>query len=366
MNNQKIYIILCIILFLHITQSFSQDSVYCKGTKFFYNIDDALKNPAKVKCIGINDYDFNLFFQNIKKFDSLVFLMISLDSLTYIPDKIKELKNLEYLMLSIVRFDNSFTSLHELKNLRKIHLTIYKGKSIPKSFLELKNLEILYIDAPNIKNIEINFEGLNSLKALNIYAYKLKNINFFNTQYAKLKRLSLTGVKIKHLPSEITTIASLQSLECFYLRKLNSKIFNDIPHGELSNLKHIGMSFCNLKNIPFELLNLNKNITLLNLTGNDIELIPQDLIEFNNIDSLILRRSKIKFIQEGIFNHLPNLRVIHLEENQLKSIPVNDFKHIDEVHLYYNDFDEKYKEELRTILKDSKIYFTPPDIILHR
>jgi Leucine-rich repeat (LRR) protein len=124
-------------------------------------------------------------------------------------------------------------------------------------------------------------------------------------------------------------------------------------------------------NIGLEVIETNtfknwKSLKMLTITDNLIkhfEWIPKST-ELWNLD---LRRNKIKTIPKNLHELLPNLRVLKLDDNNLRYIPYDAIKNLKEfsfegiiIRLYLNNiFSMKFIQELKFIQIGSKNSITP-------
>ena len=187
----------------------SSQEMKVKNEKEFTNVEDALKNPAKVVRLNLSNQVFKLSDADWSKFINLEYLSLKNDHLTEIPLGITNLNKLTTLDLS----GNDF-------------------KILPTEFEKLTNLNELYL------NDEIN---INLPQSLSILA-KLPN----------LKTLHLENDNLKKLPSEILSIRNLENLY------LNHNKFKQIPQIQtLDHLKYLDLNDNNINPKLQDMKNLN-------------------------------------------------------------------------------------------------------------
>jgi len=174
-----------------------------------------------------------IFLNNLKKCENLIYLKIDSEELEYIPDN---LNNLEDLII------NNGPKIKEIpKNLPKLrHLQIFFNfedniKEIPKS---LKNLKVLDLfDTLNKIEIPETVENLTLMICPNIEIDNLLN----------LKHLFINDPDLKEIPKSLTNLT--------YLHIDMSNNLKEIPE-TLTNLKELCIRGCNNITIPNKIRNL--------------------------------------------------------------------------------------------------------------
>ncbi|MFX1444591.1 MAG: leucine-rich repeat domain-containing protein [Promethearchaeota archaeon] len=105
-------------------------------------------------------------------------------------------------------------------------------------------------------------------------------------------------------------------------------------------IKHLVLVSLELNRFIDEILEL-KDLTVLDISGNQIDIIPQDISKFKNLKALILERNKLEFLPESI-NQLENLQYLDLSYNNLKKIPesIGNLKALKKLNLMYNNLND--------------------------
>ena len=89
--------------------------------------------------------------------------------------------------------------------------------------------------------------------------------------------------------------------------------------GELFDSTYIKISE-NLSVFPEELYRYSDTLEVLDLSGNALDLLPNDFIRFSNLRILFLSNNKFEILP-SILGALPNLDIIGFKANQIKDVP---------------------------------------------
>ena len=99
---------------------------------------------------------------------------------------------------------------------------------------------------------------------------------------------------------------------------------SDSLWARFTNLEYLSLKNDHLKRIPAG-IGLLKNLKVLDLSGNDFEILPLSFGKLKNLQELYLNDDKNfqfnKSIQ--ILSKLPNLKSLHVDNDNLKKIPQN-------------------------------------------
>ena len=202
---------------------------------------------------------------------------------------------------------------------------IYNGpKEIGASVAKLTKLVKLHICTSRITTLSEAIGDVETLQHLWLHENAL--LESIPASVSKLSNLvKLEIVKCPHLKS-LPNLAGLDSL-----RVLNAGdcAIERIPEsiGELSSLHDLHMPRNNLSRLPGA---LPPTLTLLNLSGNNIEEIESHQIEhLVHLKELRLTGNKLKGIP-GTIGRLARLTSLHLDDNLLESVPpeVAHLKHL--------------------------------------
>lgn len=211
-----------------------------------------LKELKALNLVG-NDIEFlPSSFLNLK---SLTYLNLVTNTSISLPENFNKLSNLEDLKLNLF-YNNQFPSvIAELTSLRKLYIWGHKTEIvIPNSFANLHKLEELTLLCDSLILSE-DFGQLKSLKTLYISAKETSKIPLSLWQLESLVELNFKVENFTTIPSEIKNLKRIEIL------KLNeNSMLNTIPSEieYLENLRILEFHNTDIKELPIEILNLNK------------------------------------------------------------------------------------------------------------
>jgi Leucine-rich repeat (LRR) protein len=211
--------------------------------------------------------------------------------------------------LTIVFFDIKLHTLTHLKNLNSLHLDKVQalGLSDSKALLDFKNLKHLNFGSTNLvfdcKTSSSLHMGPKSLEVLN-----MGHIGCSNGQQAKIFFENLPNLKKLQVVVESLEKIDLMSLKkLFWLEDLRLVVEQCNDERELIRI--------------FENFSKLKKLSVFGLSSVDRDFIQK----FPNLESLNLW-GKLRDIQSGSFDSLPNLTALHLGRNKLENLHVDLFK----------------------------------------
>ncbi|KFK33048.1 hypothetical protein AALP_AA6G323600 [Arabis alpina] len=223
------------------------------------------------------------------------------------------MRNLKYL-----RFDNARVSLLEdleyLPRLRFLHWHFYPRKSLPPTFQPERLVE-LHMPCSNFE-IWGGIQPLPNLKKIDL-GYSINLIEIPNLSKAtNLETLTINGcVRLVEVPSSLSNLHKLKKLEAMHCIKLQVVPTNI----NLASLEVVNMSFCSrLRILP----NLSSNIKRLNVESTKIKEFPTSIVEhWSRLEWLDLSNNDIKMIPDCVIG-LPHLKTLYVDScRKLMSIP---------------------------------------------
>jgi len=160
---------------------------------------------------------------------------------------------------------------------------------------------------------------------------------------------TITDSKNKH--KEYTSLEeALKNPEKVYNLNLSNQDNIVVPKeawAKFTNLETLSFKNDNLKEIPQEIGNL-PSLKVLDLSGNDFTALPQSLKKLNHLEELYLNDEKNLFHNQNNQSlNLPlNLRILHLENDNLKNVPkeIYELKKLEQLFLNDNNFNQIPKE----------------------
>ncbi len=135
------------------------------------------------------------------------------------------------------------------------------------------------------------------------------------------------------------------------LSNQNIRLPLDSIWAKFQNLEYLSLRNDHLTKIPEGIGSL-KNLRVLDLSGNDFKLLPESFSRLENLNEIYLDDEKKMDINKSlwIIKDLPNLKKLHLENDNLKSIPssVFYFHNLEALYLNNNRF-KKIPKEIQSL-----------------
>lgn len=305
-------------------------------------------------------------FNNITNYDEILYLDLSTEGLTKIPENIMHCKNLKALNLSGNSFLGEDTNIiSNLTNLGALFLSDCDLESLRIDFLQMPNLTILSLANNRIDELDLIFEQLENLLFLDISGHslhnaslplninKLKNLLYLDASQTDMKILGENGIsnlsylkildlsnnELETLPNDIER---LNKLEVLHLKENNFGAFpsvvtklTNLKHlcingsfaelgeniGDLVELKELDLEKANLVRLPFSFRNLLE-LEKLALSHNAIEVFPTEIIYLTSLTVLRIDNNKLNGLPNEIEN-LQKLELISLEGNLFIEFPLS-------------------------------------------
>ncbi|CAF1002247.1 unnamed protein product [Brachionus calyciflorus] len=275
-------------------------------------IDGLFSNCRLIEHLDISSNEIDSFSSDtFKGLVELKKLWANTNKLTSIEDNVfNDCSKLEVLKL----FENEIKSLGQkcfsnLKNLTSLDLSDNKLNELPSSILNgCTCLKSLYLNKNGISKMSDKWFGtkLEDLTTLMLNKNKLFELdeNFF-TKCPRLSTLGLMGNELKNLKEK--WFLNLNELTDLDLSRNSIVSISDRNFSNLKSLKFLNLSVNEIRQLPniFENNNISENIHQINLSENQIEKVPKDLVNcvknFSSLEKIDLAVNRINLNQK-IFN----------------------------------------------------------------
>ncbi len=190
---------------------------------------------------------------------NLTYLHIGDTGLRTIPRNIYELENLRKLVANNLDFTKIPKEIFKIVSLRRLFLSDNKIKSISKEIIKLKELVELVLINNEFVTFPSNVTVLNKLYNLNLRDNYISSLPDDATNLLSLKIIDLSDNSLTEFPVPLLKL-SLQSIS-------------------LSNASYKRRIIKNrIKVIPEDIIN-NKSLHVLEIAGNPIENVPDEIVE---------------------------------------------------------------------------------------
>ncbi|MFK7948234.1 MAG: leucine-rich repeat domain-containing protein [Saprospiraceae bacterium] len=196
-----------------------------------------------------------------------------------------------------------------------VDLTNRTLRKVPREIFRQKNIKTLQIS--NISLTEFPYEVLSmpNLEKLYIGRNDFESIDFQNavTKSTSIKQIYCSNCNLY----EIKNLDSLPNLEVIDLGYNN---LDEIPNLNFPNLKEIDLSNNNFRNINSSLL--PSGLEVLTLSGNPLEVVPYNILTFQNLQELHLRNCMLsEWTTDTIINTA--LHELSLDNNLFTVFDIN-------------------------------------------
>lgn len=269
--------------------------------------DDAFINSTKLKTLHLSgNYlkvtDLQIALEPLLSLEKLFLRNCSLKTL---PDTFNKLMQLEELDISHNPLEDAFTNLlAPLEKLEYLNMGYSNLSYIgPETFSKMTSMRRLVLSGNDLNSLEAGlFGNLTLLESLELSDCGLRRpinatVFFTNLTYTELKELKLAGNPL--------------------IIMKDSPLFPK----QLSRLKSLDLSKCNLTFLPDNAFKLNENITQLNLAGNQLDSQPGSLKFLQllpSLENLDLGNNNMTSISPQIFFKNPKINSLRLVGNPWK------------------------------------------------
>jgi len=312
MKNNVLYLF---ILILKVYYAFSQQVLthqqQCDKLKLFYKDNGFQFTEENDNCCNLKQF---IVCNNKTNTISQVIIEPKLnEGLNY---RILDFKNypvlpeIEDIVLSKVAADESgvLPSILFQPKIKYVRIFNSNYTTVNKEIENLQNLEKLFIRACHLKEFPYQLKNLNSLEIINVSNNQIEGpIKSEIKNFVALKQLGLASNNIKEF---MNIPPNLERLE------LEDAKVTSIDINILKNLTYLGLKSNPIKNVDniFEEINNNlKKLGILNLSNDNVSIIPKSIKNLTNLKSLYLEGNKIMVIPDELYSL--SLDVIYLNGN---------------------------------------------------
>lgn len=249
---------------------------------------------------------------SIKHFKALQVLDVQDNQLTALPGCIGELDRLESLNVSYNKIDHIDFEFVSAEHLYVIMLQHNKILEIsPSFFLALQKCGQLNLSHNLLKNLPLSIESLCNIRLLNLSHNSLVTLPEEIGNLRNLSQLDVSNNAIITLPDNI---CNMVKLEQFYLSNNRLCCFPNMQ--SCTSLKELCLGNNQLPDVPE---GLPSCLCILELGSNKIKALSDHILKIEMLERLDLVNNDINQISPKV-SLLPNLKVITLDGNPIKSI----------------------------------------------
>ncbi|KAI6241750.1 hypothetical protein M3Y99_00338000 [Aphelenchoides fujianensis] len=276
-----------------------------------------------------NDFSRDQFPHEVGQMQHATWLKLNDTSLERVPDELSNLTQLEHLQMTRNKLQNVHGELSDLPRLRSVifRRNQIKTSGIPTDIFRMKDLTIIDFSHNSLRDVPSNVEYAKCAIVLNLSHNNIETVpNQVFNNLIDLIFLDLSHNKLDALPAQIRRLVNLQVLNLsdnplknFHLSSLTMKNLRVL---RLRNTNRTG------NNLPLSFEDMS-NISELDLSGNDLSVVPEAVFTLKKLRKLDLSRNKAGEstdlnllstidIPDGAWTELETLNVA---ENLLEAFP---------------------------------------------
>jgi len=230
--------------------------------------------------------DFIFYLSNLKE------LSLSRNPSLSIDDRISMLQQLRILHLRGNRIQSLALSIARLSGLQQLDLSFNHITDLNNDLSLLSSLTHLILKKNRLKIIRNNFSSLTSLQVLDLEENDIEIIEDNALKHLKqLQRFTLKSYSVTFMPPHLSNLTNLSVL------LLEGTIISSIPN-----------------------ISLNSHLTVLNLCGNPLLDLPEEMFSLSSLTTLNVARTQISTVSPSI-SRLARLERLDLYHNKLEFIP---------------------------------------------
>jgi Leucine-rich repeat (LRR) protein len=309
----------------------------------------------------------NIVTQDIDPKEKNVLLTGNLSSFDYTKvASCKEVETLKLIATTNLNLDLLFQQCKTLSELREVDIIGCGISVVPNSIRSLNRIQVLNLRDNLLRGFPDSIAALTSLKVLelshNSYLYdsdvydkikgmKIERLDFSDSglfgidekigDVKSLLSIDFSGNDIKSLPKSLSQL-SLLSVDLSENQHLDTgMVFKQLASQK--NLESLRLAQCELSYISEDICAL-KSLKLLDLSGNVLKMLPQNIGNLSLLEDLNLGMVNLGFRMNLLtslpttFSNLTNLKRLDLSSNQLSILPfgMNNLTNLEYLDLKQN------------------------------
>lgn len=243
-------------------------------------------------------------------------------------------KDMPYAFNNPLYKEYFYREIKNFEDVRALYMAEYNARRIPRTVLKMINLESLRVYDNFLEEFPYELTQIKSLKYVDARENLIKSIPSSIGNLENLLYLKLVENKLEYLPDEFCLLKSLKYLHIgdnklkvlplnFYKLDNLEQLYIDAQFNNISpqicylkNLRTLSigpsMHFKGKDKLKYVLpeIKLLKKLNYLDLSGNDIETLPDEISELKDLKFLNLQGNKKLTKQKNIIKEmLPNTEI---------------------------------------------------------
>ncbi|XP_076789555.1 leucine-rich repeat-containing protein 40 isoform X2 [Arvicanthis niloticus] len=209
---------------------------------------------------------------------------------------------------------NSTERWWEQTDLTKLIISSNKLQSLSDDLRLLPALTVLDdLSSNRLATVPADFALLSSLLRLNLSSNQLKNLPAEISKMKRLKHLDCDANLLETVPPDV---GSMESLELLYLRRNKLQVLPEFP--SCRQLKELHLAENQIETLGAEHLQHLQAILVLDLRGNKLRSVPEEMALLQSLERLDLSNNDISSLPCSLGNL--HLKFLALEGNPLRTI----------------------------------------------
>jgi adenylate cyclase len=262
------------------------------------------------------NHGFSLPVEFAQQCTELRELRLANNDYKYVPEAVRHLASLTHLDLSCNRIEElDHAQLDQVKPLNSLLLQNNRLTDLPPSFGQFVSLTALYLSNNRFDHVPRVICEIRSLVTLDLSFNNISTIPDEIGQLTKLQRLLLVSNRISGtLPKTFDRLVELRELD------LRQNSIQDL--GVLSSMSRLKMLFLDYNTVSTLTCEF-RQLQQLTLHKNHLTSFKPSSVPTTSLVSLNLSKSKLAQLPDAMFEQLPMLETLILDDNKFVSVPAS-------------------------------------------
>jgi leucine-rich repeat protein SHOC2 len=230
------------------------------------------------------------------------------DSLNTIPTELEHLTNLRKFRLSGTTKVNKFPL--KMKNWIKLEVLILYNlniETIPSEVWMMTKLRHLSLNCNKLSFIPSELSCLSNLTHLDLNSNQITHLSNQINKLTQLQILNLSSNRLTQFPDDISSLLHLSELW------IDDNKLNQFPSQLPPNLVHLNLGRNLITSISSTTFSSLTRLESLNLSGNQITILPTQIGLLTSLQELNLRNNKLSFIPSDLVSEKKHNSFVILE-----------------------------------------------------
>ncbi|KAF9164840.1 hypothetical protein DFQ26_000971 [Actinomortierella ambigua] len=248
-----------------------------------------LQHLTKLKILAIESNQIATLPESMGRLSNLCELRLSDNSLRVLPDAIGSIRTLQILALRSNLLEKLPESWKDLESLTTLDLACNRLTSLPPDLVRLPRLTHLDLHDNQLQVLPEKIGMLSNLVVLQLCNNHLRELPRDIGRLRDMQDLVLSFNRLVTLPDEIGKLTKLQEL------KWNNNPLRELPRTiqKLSQVRRVHFQGCRLQQLPVALGVAFKDLTYVDLSDNQFEVLPA-LDQMHRVEELYISHNLIR------------------------------------------------------------------------